>query len=106
MLYGVCLLEHKTYFKQGVKAKKHRKNASKHYEKIARMPCMVCGARPIQIHHITGAGMGLKANDNETIPLCELHHLSGGYGVAVHSGVKAWEKNFGTQKDMLEIING
>jgi hypothetical protein len=30
---------------------------------------------PIDAHHKTGAGLALKANDRETIPLCHGHHM-------------------------------
>lgn len=33
----------------------------------------VCGG-PVEAHHKTGAGMGLRAHDHETMPLCAKHH--------------------------------
>ena len=28
----------------------------------------------VEAHHLTGAGLSRKANDNETVPLCSKHH--------------------------------
>lgn len=44
---------------------------------VRKLPCCVfrgCNGA-IEAHHLTGAGMGLKARDDETMPLCQLHHL-------------------------------
>jgi hypothetical protein len=56
---------------------------------IRRQPCCApaCVARPpSHAHHITGAGMALKADDKDTMPLCarhhsELHELRGAFRV-------------------------
>ncbi|MBC8923070.1 hypothetical protein IAI17_35380, partial [Escherichia coli] len=37
----------------------------------------------------------------QTIPLCCQHHRVGGYGVAIHSGKKTWEKKYGQEIDLL-----
>ena len=38
---------------------------------IRSRPCMACGAPPpSNLHHRTGAGMGLRAPDSEGMPLC------------------------------------
>lgn len=63
------------------------------------MGCVIC-ERPAHVHHLTGAGMGLKSKDK--IPLCPEHHQHGGYGVAIHAGEQAFEKNFGTQQELLK----
>ena len=33
--------------------------------------------------------------------LCPLHHLTGGQGIAYHAGPRTWERNFGSQEDLL-----
>lgn len=45
--------------------------------------------------------MGLRARDEDSIPLCERHHRTGGYGVAFHAGQKEWERIHGTQAEHL-----
>ena len=79
------------------------KEDKKWFADIRALGCIVCGThQDLQIHHITGAGMGLRSNHQDSICLCMKHHLTGGPGVAVHAGVKTWEKNYGTQRELLE----
>lgn len=45
---------------------------------VRTLPCCApsvtkCKA-PADAHHMTGAGMGMKAGDRETMPLCRAHH--------------------------------
>lgn len=78
-----------------------------HLGKVAALGCVVCrnlgyGETPAEIHHVR-SGQGMKrASHYETIPLCHLHHRTGGYGVAFHAGEKAFEANFGNELDLLE----
>ncbi len=48
-------------------------------DRVRAMPCSVPGCRHAhersEAHHITGAGMSLKAPDDQTFPLCPWHHL-------------------------------
>ncbi|CAB4136999.1 hypothetical protein UFOVP315_34 [uncultured Caudovirales phage] len=52
------------------------------------------------MHHLSGAGMGLKSTDFETIPLCEAHHLFGPHSIE-EMGSRAWEQMHGSQRDAL-----
>jgi hypothetical protein len=71
--------------------------------KVASLGCMIC-KMPAEIHHIrTGQGH-MRAKYTQVIPLCHRHHRTGGYGVAIHAGIKAWEEMFGTELDMLEKV--
>lgn len=84
--------------------KKARTAAEKRYHaRVAALGCMICGKQP-QLHHATGAGMGLKSSNYDVIPLCITHHLEGGYGMAIHAGTQEWESLYGTQDEMLEIV--
>ena len=46
---------------------------------IRKLPCVVCGSSPVDAAHSNqsshGKGMGLKACDTKTIPLCRNHHV-------------------------------
>src|ERR1700680_3902897 len=58
-----------------------RKSASDkaHLAFVANQPCLVCGRRPAQAHHIRFAqprALGLKVSDEFTVPLCNGHHDS------------------------------
>lgn len=87
------------------------KSEREHLSKIAAMGCIVCERAgipdcPAEIHHIrTGQGQK-RASHFEVIPLCPDHHRSGGHGVAIHAGRKTWESLYGTELELLEIING
>jgi len=76
---------------------------------IAQLPCIVCtnerlGATPPAIHHINGK---TKPDAHfQTIPICPIHHQTGGYGVALHAGRAEWEKRYGTQDELLRQVQG
>ena len=47
----------------------------RHLDRIAAMPCALCGASPVHVHHIrAGQGMGERASHFLTIPLCPECH--------------------------------
>lgn len=69
---------------------------------VAALGCCLCG-QPAQIHHVrAGEGAGQRASDYRAIPLCQKHHQSGGYGIAIHAGKDTWENNYGTEEHYLE----
>lgn len=83
--------------------------------KVRALPCIICSNKgrkqesKTEVHHFIGKGLGLKASDLLTIPLCNFHH-TGSYtspikGQAIHSGLKAFEDKFGTQEELLEKVN-
>lgn len=82
--------------------KKTRTKADKaHLAAVAALPCSTCAAEgPSECHHIRdGMGIGMKASDKETIPLCYRCHR-GEYGF--HTlGKRRWEQTFGTQREHL-----
>jgi hypothetical protein len=74
------------------------KTAKTHFSRVAALGCVLCrhlgmGATPAQVHHIReGQGMGQRANDFLTAPLCPEHHqgASGIHGM----GVRAFERQY------------
>lgn len=52
--------------------------SSAHLAFIRRLPCCICHREPAgEAHHllrVEGRGMGLKAADRWTVPLCREHH--------------------------------
>lgn len=57
--------------------KEKRIRSKDHLEFVARQPCLVCGRRPAQAHHLRFAqprAMSLKVSDEFTLPLCAGHH--------------------------------
>lgn len=48
-----------------------------HLAFVASQPCLICGRRPAQAHHLKFAqsrAMSLKVSDEFTLPLCNVHH--------------------------------
>lgn len=65
---------------------------------VKSQPCCICGAIAADAHHLIGygqGGMGTKAHDLFTIPLCRVHHDE------LHRDPKEWEKEHGSQLILL-----
>jgi hypothetical protein len=48
-----------------------------HLRYVAGQPCLVCGRKPADPHHLRHAqprALGRKASDEFTVPLCRIHH--------------------------------
>lgn len=48
-----------------------------HLRFVAKQPCLVCGRKPSDPHHVRFAqsrGLALKVSDEFTVPLCRVHH--------------------------------
>jgi hypothetical protein len=48
-----------------------------HVKSVAKQPCLVCGRRPADAHHLRFAQsptLGQKVSDGFTVPLCRGHH--------------------------------
>ena len=63
-----------------------------HVRFVAKQPCLVCGRRPADAHHLRFAqssALGRKVSDEFTVPLCRGHHRE-----VHHCGDEAawWEK--------------
>ena len=67
-------------------------------DRISKLPCIVCGRMPVEIHHARYAGTGMgRRNLDECIPLCpDCHrhcknsrHNSPGIFKALHGDDKA-----------------
>ncbi len=47
----------------------------RHMARVAALPCCICGAQPVEVHHIReGQGAAQRAQDTLTIQLCVEHH--------------------------------
>ena len=49
----------------------------RHMDRVAQMPCLVCGAWPVELHHVTSRGtrMGrLTRRHDRVAPICPTHH--------------------------------
>ena len=86
----------------------------KRLARLAAMGCIVCrneglGASPAEVHHLCGhpwSGMGKRASDDATIPLCPIHHRTGGGGhVGYHQSPAVFEWRYGDQATLLEQVD-
>jgi hypothetical protein len=49
----------------------------RHMDRVAQMPCLVCGKQPVEIHHCTALGTRigrLPRRHDRIVPLCDFHH--------------------------------
>lgn len=96
----------RTFMKKKPRRRKVTKDGKAYMGWVASLPCSVqnlhCKGR-VTVHHCSGhewRGMGQKASDFDTIPLCEGHHLSGTFSIE-SMGRRAWEKEHGSQHQHL-----
>ena len=65
-----------------------------HLRLVAKQPCLICGRRPCDAHHLRFAqprALGRKVSDEFAVPLCRGHHRE-----AHRSGIEmAWWKTYG-----------
>jgi hypothetical protein len=48
-----------------------------HHAMVAQMPCLVCGKRPVDVHHVVGSAHfkgRLEKRHDRVVPLCKAHH--------------------------------
>ena len=82
----------------------------RHLSLVASFGCIACEklgflGSPAELHHPRfDQGVAQRACHFDVIPLCAYHHRTGSYGEALHAGQKAWEKKFGTEKELLREI--
>ncbi len=54
-----------------------RVRSKEHLRFVAQQPCLICGRKPSQAHHVRYAqerGLALKVSDEFAVPLCATHH--------------------------------
>lgn len=80
-----------------------------HKQRLTEIGCIVCRQEygitdgPVQLHHLRSGGWG-KGDYTTLIPLCYEHHMGDG---GIHGmGVKAFERAYGPQVELLNIAKG
>lgn len=71
---------------------------------VANLGCCLCGSEATIHHDHKGEGMGQRASDYRSIPLCPTHHQHGKYGEAIEKGGKVWAFNYGSVEGWLEWV--
>jgi hypothetical protein len=73
----------------GALTKPVRKRNKAHRDFVCSQPCLICGRRPSDAHHIRFGqprALGRKVSDEFTVPLCRVHHRD----LHRRSDEKAW----------------
>ncbi|MGG4662954.1 DUF968 domain-containing protein [Providencia vermicola] len=81
-----------------LKPKLQRWVSEKYLRWVKSQPCCVCNSIAHDAHHLIGygqGGMGTKAHDLFTIPLCRIHHDE------LHKDKTEWERVHGSQLVLL-----
>lgn len=81
-----------------LRPKRRRWTNEKYTRWVKQQPCLCCGRQADDPHHLIGygqGGMGTKAHDLFTLPLCRAHHDE------LHADMRAFEERYGTQPEML-----
>lgn len=79
-------------------------------QQVVSLGCIAClnqgdNDTPAEIHHLrSGVGQGQRSSHYRTLPLCHIHHRTGGYGLAFHAGPKEWQRIHGTEEDLLAQV--
>lgn len=110
----------KTFFKLPPEFRNGYKDP-KRIAACASMPCIVCTEFPKEkpknpgrreVHHFIGCGIGKKASDLLTLPMCFFHHQANKDStdpkkkeLSIHGLTEKFEKRFGTQLQLLKIVN-
>ena len=57
------------------RSKKQKREVDREYiQWLHRLPCLVCGALPVEAHHVYDGSYGIRPPDRRAVPLCRLHH--------------------------------
>lgn len=81
-----------------LRPKRRRWESQKYTRWVKAQKCACCNNPADDPHHMIGygqGGMGTKAHDLFVIPLCRRHHDE------LHADVKAFEKKYGTQPELV-----
>lgn len=78
------------------------KRAPDHMARVARLPCVICGAWPVEVHHVICGRFGQRrAADTDTISLCTEHHRGQS---GIHASKQAWVALHGPDTDYLPVV--
>lgn len=69
--------------------------SKKHKDKVAKLPCCLCGNHGVQLHHIrTECGISQRQDDMLVIPLCPDCHTGplGVHGDKTMLRIKKWSE--------------
>ena len=77
-----------------------RKEAEKRMAAVSQLRCLVCGAWPVENHHLPN-----PRDDMRTVPLCPPHHRREFGPQAYHYSRKAFNAKHGSDEELLARTN-
>jgi hypothetical protein len=80
-------------------ASEERQRGLDHMAKVAQLPCMVCGAWPVEVHHMKD-----PRTDFRVIPLCPMHHRREFGEGSLHYSPKAFWLRHGGPEFLLARV--
>lgn len=81
-------------------ASPERQIGKAHMGRVAMLPCLVCGAHPVEVHHETK-----PRNDMKCLPLCPPHHRREFGPGAYHYSPKAFYAAHGSSEVLLKRVD-
>ena len=85
-----------------------REKGKRHMAAVAMLPCLICGARPVEVHHDTGAGSDpakKPRSDMRVLPLCSFHHRREFGPGAYHYNPRAFYARHGSSEELLKRVD-
>lgn len=80
-----------------------RAYGKRHMAQVARLPCIICSARPVDVHHVFHGRYGTRrASDHEVLPLCKSCHTDAPW--SIHRDKKGWRDRHGHDFDLLPAV--
>jgi hypothetical protein len=76
-----------------------RQDGLAHMARVAQLPCLVCGARPVEVHH-----EGKPRSDMRVLPLCPRHHRREYGPSAYHYSPNAFYALHGPSEALLSRV--
>ena len=76
-----------------------RQDGLAHMARVAELPCMICGAFEIEVHHFPD-----PRSDMRVAPLCPRHHKREYGEGAYHYSRRAFNALHGSDGELLEIV--
>ncbi|MDZ7905706.1 MAG: hypothetical protein U5N55_07995 [Cypionkella sp.] len=70
-----------------------------HMARVARLTCLVCGAHPVEVHHLPD-----PRDDLRTIPLCPRHHRREWGAGSYHYSRRAFNDLHGSDAELLDRV--
>jgi len=80
-------------------ASDERQDGLAHMARVAQLPCIVCGAWPVEVHH-----MPSPRSDFRVVPLCPPHHRREFGARAYHYSPKAFRALHGDDEAVLARV--